>query len=632
MWLQHVVLRIVIATGMAVGWMSASAANETVQRRNVLYLTAEGVDHKYFGAAYLAFKDELDKVLPQQTVVYAENLDLARFITPDYHAALADWLRTKYAGVRIDAIVTTGTPALKFLVDTRLWPGVPTYFSHTNEGVVRTLALPPNITGQTFIVSFDRTLALIRAVLPRTRRIVIIGNVTADDVYRPFMARELAGHESAFSFVDLRGKPVEDVLKAVAALGDDTVVYRTGFSRTADGQVFDSFAVFQMIAARASRPVFAEYSPLIGLGAVGGVAIDPGPQGRNAARQVARLLAGVEPARIPVTRMEFAPAFDWRQLRRWHIAEDALPPHSQVWFYAPTIAETYRWQIVSVLTAMAILVFLVVALLAERRRRAVAVAESRKRLAELAHLNRHATATVYSGAVAHELNQPLAAILANAQAARLILGQMPPALDDVREIIDDIERDDRRASELIRSMRGLLRKGEVRHEVLDISSLVNHGVLFVRPEAAVRHVAIRIRLPEQPVHVLGDRIQLQQVLINLVINSMDAMAELPVSARIVEITAATDGDAAVAVTVSDAGTGFPGDVTRVFESFTTTKAHGTGLGLAITAALVREHGGTIVAANRAGRGARVTFSLPRVAADATPAMDACARPASITGA
>jgi signal transduction histidine kinase/DNA-binding CsgD family transcriptional regulator len=298
--------------------------------------------------------------------------------------------------------------------------------------------------------------------------------------------------------------------------------------------------------------------------------------------------------------MEFPPAFDWRQLRRWGIAESALPPDSQIRFYMPTAWEKYHWQIVTALATIIMLSWLVFALLIERRRRTLAVAESRSRLAELAHLNRNATAMVYSGAIAHELNQPLAAILSNAQAARLMLAMDPPALDDIREILDDIERDDQHASDLIRGMRGQLKKGEVKHEVLDINSVISRAVLFIRPEANMRQVGIRMRLPLGPVHVLGDCVQLQQVLINLVINSMDAMAGLPPAARQVEIMASLQRDGSVDVAVSDAGPGFPGDVAQVFQSFTTTKAHGTGLGLAITAALVREHSGSIVVAIKAG--------------------------------
>jgi signal transduction histidine kinase len=601
--------------GVFLGLASIVQCADVASQKKILYLTAEGLDHQYFGAAYSAFKEELQKSLPDATVLYVENLDLARFNEAAHKQSLTAWLRTKYANIHFDAIVTAGTPALKFAVETRLWPDVPTYFSNTNDAIVRTIALPPNFTGQTFTVNFGQTVALIRKVLPATKRIVLVGNAPNDDIYRPFIAKELARFVQEFAFTDLRGKSIEEVLSAVANLDEDTVIYRTGLSRDASGRIYDPFSVIAITASAANRPMFVDYTPFIGRGTLGGVAIDPDAQGRNAARKVTQLLNGADPVNMPVARLDFHPTFDWRQLKRWQIAQADLPPGSRVWFYAPSLWERYRWQLAATLGIIGLLSTLVLALLFERRHRAIAVAQARARLAELAHLNRNATALVYSGAIAHELNQPLAAILANAQAARLMLAAVPPALGEVSEILDDIERDDQRAAELIRSMRGLLKKGDTAHELLDINSVVSQAVRFIRPEAKVRGVALRMALPAQAATVTGDRVQLQQVLINLIINAMEAMADLSPSARRVEIAVSTGMEEGVAVSVSDAGPGFSADVSAAFTAFVTTKVHGTGLGLAITAALVREHGGTISASNIEGSGARVTFILPRVVPD-----------------
>ncbi|WP_420474737.1 sensor histidine kinase [Noviherbaspirillum sp. ST9] len=608
--LVHICRRFVLSITIAGAGM-LSWAGEPIQQRHILYLSAEGVDHPYFSAAYLAFKSELDQLFPQQTAVYVENLDLAKFTGQPYRAALQQWLRDKYANVRIDAVVTAGTPALRFAAESRLWPDVPTYFSNTNAILVAAMQLPPNFAGQTFAVDFGDTVALVRKLLPGTRRIVLIGNAPANDVYRPQFDKELADHAKDYAVEDLRGRPLDEVLAAVAQLKEDTVIFRIGFNRPASSQLHDSFTITRLVAEAASRPVFVDYTVHIGLGALGGAAVDPEPQGRNAARKVAELLNGAAPASLGITRLQFPPTFDWRQMQRWGIPEASLPAGSNVRFYSPGPWERYRWQILLTAAVIAALASLVVALLVERRRRAVAVAESRDRLAELAHLNRNATAMVYSGAIAHELNQPLAAILANAQAARMMLAMQPPALGEIGEILNDIERDDQRASDLIRGMRGMLKKGEVRHEVLDIGGVVAQAVQFLRSEAAVRKTEVRMQLPATSAYVLGDRIQLQQVLINLLINSMDAMADQPPASRSIDVAVTANDADAVRITVTDAGSGFTCDMEHVFTSFTTTKAHGTGMGLAITAALVREHGGSIAAANLEGRGAQVMVTLPQ---------------------
>jgi signal transduction histidine kinase len=488
---------------------------------------------------------------------------------------------------------------------------VPTYFSNANDAIVQTLQLPPNFTGQKFKINIGLTIELIQQVLPRTKRIVLVGNSPQQDVYRPFFSQELAPYAKQFAITDLRGKPIDEMLRAIAHLDQDTVIYRTGLSRDASGKIYDSFALMAMITKAANRPVFVDYMPFIGLGTLGGVAIDPEPQGRNAAAMVKLILQGQRPNAIPVSQLQFQPSFDWRELKRWGISESSLPSNSKVLFYMPTVWEQYRIQIALTAAVIATLSMLVMALLIERRRRAQAVAESRARLAELAHLNRNATAMVYSGAIAHELNQPLAAILSNAQAAKMMLATAPPALEEISQILNDIEVADRRASELIRSMRGLLKKGEVKHEAIDMNDIVKSAVAFISPEARVRQASLRVRLTDSAVYVLGDQIQLQQVLINLIINSMDAMSERSAPSRVVEIATAIQTEESISVTVTDAGPGFSCDLSTIFQSFTTTKVHGTGLGLAITAALIREHCGTITAENLENRGARVTIVLPR---------------------
>jgi signal transduction histidine kinase len=249
--------------------------------------------------------------------------------------------------------------------------------------------------------------------------------------------------------------------------------------------------------------------------------------------------------------------------------------------------------------------------------------ESRQRLAEIAHMNRNASASVYCAALVHELNQPLAAIMSNAEAAELFLKMNPPALADVEEILGDIRRDDRRASELIQRMRELLKKSDPVAQRLDLNEAMAQVAALLGSEARMRRVQLHTEPSPLPLMVAADPVQLQQILINLVLNGMDAMGEPPqvaggqagAPARPRRITlCARRSDAAMAeVQVSDHGCGFGGNRERLFESFFTTKAHGMGLGLSIAAAIVQAHGGRIWADNNPGGGATVGFALPLAA-------------------
>jgi PAS domain S-box-containing protein len=228
---------------------------------------------------------------------------------------------------------------------------------------------------------------------------------------------------------------------------------------------------------------------------------------------------------------------------------------------------------------------------------------------EIAHLSRVATLGALSGSLAHEINQPLMGILSNAEAAQDFLACDDVNLDEVREILVDIVEDDKRAGEVIRRLRTLLKKGEVQHRPLDISSVVDDVLRLTRNDLMNRDVAVSTELVPDLPPVLGDRIQLQQVLLTLVLNACEAMEAVPGN-RQVHIRAHQTDDAGVEISVSDRGGGIPpGDLERIFEPFVTTKEHGIGLGLSICRTIIIAHGGRLWAEN-IGEGATFRVTLP----------------------
>jgi len=253
-----------------------------------------------------------------------------------------------------------------------------------------------------------------------------------------------------------------------------------------------------------------------------------------------------------------------------------------------------------------------IALAGERHQRDMAEREAQMRLAEIAHMNRNASATVYCAALVHELNQPLAAILSNAEAAELFIGMQPPQLGEIAEILGDIRRDDLRASELIQRMRAMLRKSEVAAVETDLNALVRTTVTLLASEARSRKIELRAALPPTPLAVAADPIQLQQVIVNLILNSMDAM-HANEAKRLVEIRTSRVEQRDAQVSVCDHGCGFGEHLAHVFESFFSTKQQGMGLGLSISAAIVAAHGGRAWAQDNPEGGATVSFRLPLLA-------------------
>lgn len=228
---------------------------------------------------------------------------------------------------------------------------------------------------------------------------------------------------------------------------------------------------------------------------------------------------------------------------------------------------------------------------------------------ELARISRVTMLGELSGSLAHELNQPLTAILSNAQAAQRFLNSDPPEIEELREILKDIVKEDRRAGDIIRRLRALLEKGEVQQQQIKLDEVVDEVMSLLRSDLALHHVKAHVESAPDLAQTVGDRVQLQQVIINLLMNGTEAMSDLPPNERHLIVRIAPSADDTIEVSVRDAGPGIPGDkLESVFDAFYTTKRHGMGLGLTVCRSIVAAHGGRLWATNNQD-GPGATFHL-----------------------
>ena len=245
-------------------------------------------------------------------------------------------------------------------------------------------------------------------------------------------------------------------------------------------------------------------------------------------------------------------------------------------------------------------------------RRKQAELEAACRRDELVHLSRVTTLGELSGSIAHELTQPLSAILSNAQAAQRVLASGDTNLAEQRHILDDIVSEDKRAIEVIRRLRLWLKKGEVQQHSLRINKVVRDVLNLIRSDLINQKVILECKLARDLPTVTGDPVQLQQVLLNLMVNACDAMTECNTRERRLLIrTRIENGRSTVIVSVTDRGGSIPEDkMEQVFEPFFTTKAKGMGLGLSVCRTIIAAHRGKLWATNNVDRGATFHFSLP----------------------
>jgi signal transduction histidine kinase len=450
-------------------------------------------------------------------------------------------------------------------------------------------------------------------VLPSTTNIaVVIGNSPNEQYWLEQLRADLKPLETRVAFTWFNELSFEEMLQRAAVLPPNTAIFYPLLTVDAAGVPHEEGKAMARLRAVTNAPIFSYSDAFLGKGIVGGPLISISSVSREAAGAAVRILRGEAPSDIKMSPIRYTtPRFDWNELQRWNINESRLPPGSEVYFRVPGVWEQYRAEITAALAALLLQAAIISWLLIERRRRHFAQAEATSRRREVVHLNRVTTASVLSSSIAHELNQPLGAILSNTEAAQILLNASPPDLTQIGEILSDIVRDDQRASEIILGLRNLLNnRTESDLRPFDLNDTVRDVVKIVAPEVAKRGVVLRTVLASEASPVRCDPIHLQQVVLNLVMNGLDAMEGEPRPHNLTIRTKQNTEADVVEARISDSGKGIPeSSLTGIFDAFVTTKPQGTGLGLPIARTILESYGGDIWAENRI-RGAVFCFTIP----------------------
>ncbi len=412
----------------------------------------------------------------------------------------------------------------------------------------------------------------------------------------------------AIDFVS--GLTLEGFQEVAAGLGRDTILIILTIYEDAAGLQFTPLNAAQLIAERSRAPSWAVYDTFIGGCVVGGEVQRFRDVGAAMAEQALRLVEGdVEVA--PMREVPARPVVDWRQLQRFGLDRDLLPANAVLEVYNPSAWERYRLQILLAVAVILLQSATIAALVIQDRPRRSAQREVAARRAELAHVSRIAQLGELSGALAHELNQPLTSILANAETGSQLIAREPVDLEEIAAILADIAEDDRRAAVIIVELRRLMSKGETDFAILDLNRTVDATVRLIRSELLMREVTVEQRLARVEMPVRASRPQLKQVLLNLLLSAADAMAEQPTQTRRVTIATMLRDDGWRELSVHDQGPGLSEAVAAdPFRPFATTKTTGLGLGLSICRTIVQAHGGTLEFDETADNGARVVLALP----------------------
>lgn len=619
-----------IAAFLLLAVASAALAPGAEARKSILLVYDE--DENLPGLAMIddSLRETFKKGLNRDVEFFSESLQLSQFPDAGYDRTLRDHFRRKYAERQPDLIVAVMEPSLDFVLRHRdeLFPGVPIVYCGPDSSEVEGKALPPDIVGVTVTRTFAPTLEVALRLQPHTRNVFVIGGTTRFDRHLQAIARrEFASFADKVKVTYLTSQTMDQLLETVARLPEHSVViYLTLFADSA-GRAFIPHEALAQIAAESSAPVYVSVDQYVGLGSVGGYVYSLATHGHRAAALGLGVL-GVDamPSTAPDRQGDFTYMFDGRQLKRWHLDEKRLPRGSMVSFRSPSVWELYKWYVVAGAALVLLQAALIAGLLVNRTQRQRAdrnavAAEARRRQAEeevrrqrdeLAHALRLTTLGELAASFAHELGQPLTAILANAQASRHLLLAQRDTTKDVDEALVDIAADANRAAETIRRLRSLSRREHFETTPLEIDELIEDVLALIRTDLRDKDITVYFARGDELPLVNGDPVQLRQVALNLIVNAAEAITMADGGPRMIQIETRCTDDTHIECAVRDSGIGVSteDELQRMFHYFVTTKPHGLGMGLAISRAIVEAHKGRIWATRNPDRGLTLHVELP----------------------
>jgi signal transduction histidine kinase len=560
------------------------------------------------------FREDLFKLSPDKIDLYEASLEGARFQQPDEQRPVIEYLAALFGSKKLDLIVTIGAPAAIFVQKyrSRFFPSTPLVIGGPEQRAINAAALTQNDAPVAVVLDFKQWIQNILQVLPDTTHIAwIVGASPLERFWTEEFRRISQPFTDRVSFEWFNDLSYEEMLARLSKLPPHSAAFFVDLRLDAAGVPLDRESVLPKLRAATNAPIFSYVDNYLGQGVVGGPMMSSEELGRRMAMAAIRILAGEVPADLKIPPLASGPPqYDWRELQRWNISEDRLPTGSIVRFRESPVWEQYRSQIAFASGLVLVQGALIAGLLFERRRRRYAEIQARQRSAELAHINRFSTAGELTATIAHEINQPLGAILANVETAEIMVKTPDLDLEELGEILADIRRDDLRASDVIGRLRSLLKKVPFEIREIDLNDVAREGIQFLSALAAARQMELVSNLAATQLPIQGDRVQLQQVLVNLIINAIDAMSDQPGAGSKIKVSTARDGDTAY-LSVSDAGPGIPADqLKQIFEPFFTTKPRGMGMGLAIARTIVEAHGGRLSADSPTTGGAEFVIALP----------------------
>ena len=584
------------------------------ENKRVMLLHSFGQDFKPWSEYAKDIRAELKRQSPWPLDIIENSLVTARFSDENPEAPFVEYLSALFAKRPLDLIVSIGAPAADFVQRhrRRLFPTTPMVLTAVDQRRVQYSNLTGDDVAVAVNINYLSAFENILQVLPDTKDvIVVVGTSPIEKFWKEAIGKQAEPLTNRIKLSWTDELPFEELLKQASALPPHTAIFWELMIVDAAGVVHEGDLSLERLHAVANAPIFSYDESFFGSAIVGGPLLIVADTSRLTATVAVRILNGEKAGDIKVSPVEFsAPRFDWGQMQRWGISEKNLPPGGEILFRDPTVWGQYRAYILAVAAAILIQAALIFWLLYEHRRRHLAEVQARNSMAELTQLNRLATAGELSAAIAHEIRQPIAGMVAMANAAVRWLSREIPDIGEARDAMNNVVATGHHASDVITNVRELFGKDTQEKTPTDVNKLIRKVLALVYIDLRKHSIETQLNLSEQLPPLIGNEVQLRQVVLNLVMNAIESMASVA-EPRVLSIKSESTEHNSVLVSIADTGSGIDvANLNRIFAPMFTTKTRGMGMGLSICKSIIDSHNGGIWVSAGVPRGSIFHFELP----------------------
>ena len=584
------------------------------ENKRIMLLHSFGQDFKPWSEYAKDIHAELKRQSPWPLDIIENSLVTARFSDENPDAPFVEYLSALFAKRPLDLIVSIGAPAADFVQRhrRRLFPATPMVLTAVDQRRVQYSNLTGDDVAVAVNINYLSAFENILQVLPDTKDvIVVVGTSPIEKFWKEAIGKQAEPLTNRIKLSWTDELPFGELLKQASALPPHTAIFWELMIVDAAGVVHEGDLSLERLHAIANAPIFSYDESFFGSAIVGGPLLIVADTSRLTATVAVRILNGEKAGDIKVSPVEFsAPRFDWRQMQRWGISEKNLPTGGEILFRDPTVWGQYRAYILAVAAAILIQAALIFWLLYEHRRRHLAEVQARNSIAELTQLNRLATAGELSAAIAHEIRQPIAGMVAMANAAVRWLSREIPDIGEARDAMNNVVATGHHASDVITNVRELFGKDTQEKTPTDVNKLIGKVLALVYIDLRKHSIETQLNLSEQLPPLIGNEVQLRQVVLNLVMNAIELMISVA-EPRVLSIKSEFTEHNSVLVSIADTGSGIDvANLNRIFAPMFTTKTRGMGMGLSICKSIIDSHNGGIWVSAGVPRGSIFHFELP----------------------